>query len=50
METSILLLSVYPEQLKAGTRTDIYTTLFIAAKSLQSCLTLCDLDGPWLAR
>ena len=42
METSILLLSVYPEQLKAGTRTDIYTTLFIAAKSLQSYLTLCD--------
>ena len=30
METSILLLSVYPEQSKAGTRTNIYTALFIA--------------------
>ena len=42
METSVLLLSVYRQQLKAGTRTDIYMTLFIAAKSLQSCLTLCN--------
>ena len=30
METSILLLSVYPEQSKAGKRTNIYTALFFA--------------------
>ena len=30
METSVLLLSVYPKQSKAGTRTDICTPLFIA--------------------
>ena len=49
-DPAIPLLGIYPKELKAGTQTDIYALMFIAAFAKKQKKNKCSLMDEWITR